>query len=121
MSATNETHELISSDKVEGTSVYDRSGNKLGTVSSVMLDKRSGHVAYAVLSFGGFLGMGSSYHPLPWKELTYDPNQGGYVVNVTKEQLEGAPTYSDPSEARWDDPTYGRGIDDYYSSVGGRR
>jgi sporulation protein YlmC with PRC-barrel domain len=119
--ATNETHELISSDKVEGTSVYDRSGNKLGTVSSVMLDKRSGHVAYAVLSFGGFLGMGSSYYPLPWKELTYDPNQSGYIVNVTKEQLDGAPTYSDSHEANWDDPAYGRGIDEYYTSVEGRR
>ena len=74
--AANETHELISSDKVEGTSVYDRNGNKLGTVSNVMLDKRSGQVAYAVLSFGGFLGMGSSYHPLPWNQLTYNSNQG---------------------------------------------
>ena len=75
--ATNETHELISSDKVEGTAVYDRNGNKLGTVSNVMLDKRSGQVAYAVLSFGGFLGMGSSYHPLPWNQLTYDFEPGG--------------------------------------------
>ena len=74
--AANETHELISSDKVEGTAVYDRNGNKLGTVSNVMLDKRSGQVAYAVLSFGGFLGMGSSYHPLPWNQLTYDFESG---------------------------------------------
>jgi hypothetical protein len=62
---TDETRDLISSDKVEGTSVYDRNGNNLGTISNVMLDKRSGQVAYAVLSFGGFLGMGSRYHPLP--------------------------------------------------------
>ena len=118
---TNETHELISSDKVEGTAVYDRNGNKLGTVSNVMLDKRSGQVAYAVLSFGGFLGMGSSYHPLPWNQLTYDSKQRGYVVDLTKEQLEGAPNYSASNEARWDDPTYGRKIDDYYASVEGRR
>ena len=119
--SANETHELISSDKVEGTSVYDRNGNKLGTVSNVMLDKRSGQVAYAVLSFGGFLGMGSSYHPLPWNQLTYDSNQGGYVVDLTKEQLEGAPTYSASNEAHWDDPHYGRKIDEYYASVEGRR
>ena len=119
--AKNETHELISSDKVEGTSVYDRNANKLGTVSNLMLDKRSGQVAYAVLSFGGFLGMGSSYHPLPWNQLTYNSNQGGYVIDLTKEQLEGGPTYSASNEARWDDPTFGRGIDDYYSSVEGRR
>ena len=119
--ATNETGDLIASDKVEGTAVYDRNGTKLGSVYNFMVEKRSGHVAYAVLSFGGFLGMGSSYHPLPWNQLTYEPVQGGYVVDLTKEQLEGAPTYSDANAPRWSDPTYSRGIDDYYASVGGRR
>ena len=118
---TDETHDLIASDKVEGTSVYNLGGEKLGSVYNFMVEKRSGQVAYAVLSFGGFLGMGSSYHPLPWNHLTYDPNQGGYVVNLTKEQLEGAPTYSTTDELRWDDPSWGRGITDYYDSVGGRR
>jgi sporulation protein YlmC with PRC-barrel domain len=117
---TNETRDLISSDKVEGTSVYDRNGNNLGTISNVMLDKRSGQVDHAVLSFGGFLGMGSSYHPLPWDQLHYDSNQGGYLVDITKEQLEGAPTYSATEEARWQDPAYGRSIDAYYSSVEGK-
>jgi hypothetical protein len=119
--ATNETGDLIASDKVEGTAVYDRNGTKLGSVYNFMVNKRSGQVAYAVLPFGGFLGMGSSYHPLPWNQLTYDPAQGGYVVDLTKEQLEGAPTYSASEAPRWNDPTYSRGIDDYYSSVGGRR
>ena len=119
--ATNETGDLIASDKVEGTAVYDRNGTKLGTVYNFMVEKRSGHVAYAVLSFGGFLGMGTSYHPLPWNQLTYEPAQGGYVVDLTKEQLEGAPTYSDSDAPRWNGPTYSRGIDDYYASVGGRR
>ena len=91
--ATDETRDLIASDKVAGTSVYDRSGNKLGSVSNLMLDKHSGQVAYAALSFGGFLGMGASYHPLPWNQLHYDPNQGGYVVNLTKEQLERLPIH----------------------------
>jgi sporulation protein YlmC with PRC-barrel domain len=116
----NETRDLISSDKVEGTSVYDRNGNKLGTVSNVMLDKLYGQVAYAVLSFGGFLGMGSSYYRVPWDQLTYDPNQSGYVVDLTKEQLERAPTFSASEGARWGDPAYGRKIDAYYSSVEGR-
>ena len=118
--ATNETGDLIASDKVEGTAVYDRNGTKLGTVYNFMVEKRSGHVAYAVLSFGGFLGMGTSYHPLPWNQLTYEPAQGGYVVDLTKEQLEGAPTYSASEAPVWDDPTYGRGIDEYYTSVEGR-
>ena len=119
--ATNETGDLIASDKVEGTAVYDRNGTKLGSVYNFMVEKRSGKVAYAVMSFGGFLGMGSNYHPLPWNQLTYEPAQGGYVVDLTKEQLEGAPTYSASEASRWDDPTYSRGIDDYYSSVGGTR
>ena len=118
---TDESHDLIASDKVEGTSVYERNGTKLGSVATLMMDKRSGHVSYAVLSFGGFLGMGTSYHPLPWDQLTYDSRQGGYVVDLTREQLEGAPVYSEPHEARWDDPAYGRQIDAYYQSVEGRR
>jgi len=106
--ATNETGDLIASDKVEGTAVYDRNGTKLGSVYNFMVEKRSGHVAYAVLSFGGVLGMGSSYHPLPWNQLTYEPAQGGYVVDLTKEQLEGAPTYSASEAPRWNDPSYSR-------------
>ena len=112
--ATDETAELIASNKVEGTAVYDRQGNKLGSVYNFMVNKRSGQVAYAVMSFGGFLGIGESYHPLPWNELTYDTNQGGYVVNLTRAQLEGAPTYSATDTPAWDDPGYTRQIDDYY-------
>src|SRR3954465_9844361 len=65
--ATDETSELIASNKVEGTRVYNRQGENLGTVHNFMVNKRSGQVEYAVMSFGGFLGMGESYHPLPWK------------------------------------------------------
>jgi PRC-barrel domain len=118
--ATNETRDLIASDKVEGTAVYNGTGDRLGTIYNFMVDKHSGRVAYAVLSFGGFLGMGSSYHPLPWKQLTYLPSQGGYVVNLTREQLEGAPTYSASEAPLWDDPGYGRRIDEYYAPFGGR-
>jgi hypothetical protein len=91
--ATDETSTLISSDKVEGRAVYDRRGEKLGSIHSVMLDKISEKVAYAVMSFGGFLGMGDRYHPLPWHVLTYDTGQGGYVVDLDRSRLEGAPTY----------------------------
>ena len=84
-----------------------------------MIDKRSGQVSYAVMSFGGFLGMGEDYHPLPWSVLHYDTNQGGYVVNLDKESLEGAPRYRDSDEVPWDDPEYTRGIDDYYARFGG--
>jgi len=75
--ATDETDQLISSTKVEGTAVYNRQGERLGTVASFMVDKRSGQVAYAVMSFGGFLGLGKSCHPLPWHVLSYDTGRGG--------------------------------------------
>ena len=77
-----ETVSLIGSDKVEGTPVYGRDDNKIGTVQRVMLDKISGKVAYAVISFGGFLGMGEDYFPMPWASLKYDTGLGGYRVYV---------------------------------------
>ena len=110
---TRETSDLISSDKVEGTSVMNRKGEKLGSIESVMIEKRSGKVAYAVMSFGGFLGIGERYHPLPWRTLDYDTTKGGFVVDVTRSQLENAPHYA-RAENPWTDRTYGRRVYDYY-------
>ena len=109
----NETNELIASDKVEGTAVYDRNGTKLGSVHNFMVDKRSGQVAYAVLSFGGFLGIGDSYYPLPWKSLKYDTGQGGYVVDLDKDRLKSAPSYTASQDPTWN-RAYGGQIDSYY-------
>jgi PRC-barrel domain len=111
--AVNETDRLISSDKVEGTAVYNRAGESLGSVYTIMIDKYSGQVEYAVMSFGGFLGIGDRYHPLPWKSLTYDTSLSGYVVDVSREQLEGAPSYA-RDETPWSAPGYGRSVSDYY-------
>ena len=111
--AMNETERLISSDKVEGTAVYNRAGEAIGSIYTLMIDKRSGQVEYAVMSFGGFLGIGERYHPLPWKALDYDPKLGGYAVDLTREQLERAPSYAS-DEAPWDNPGYGRSVYDYY-------
>ncbi len=119
--ATEETSELIASDKVEGTAVYNRNAERLGSVHNLMVNKRSGQVAYAVLSFGGFLGIGSSYHPLPWNELTYDTSLGGYVVNLNKEQLQGAPAYSASELQSWDDAVYSGRVDQYYNGLGAGR
>jgi hypothetical protein len=112
--AQSETGSLIAASKVEGTSVYNRQGESLGSVYDLMIDKRSGKVAYAVMSFGGFLGMGQSYHPLPWDVLDYDERQGGYVVDVDKERLQNAPSYRVTDSPDWSDRKYGRHIDDYY-------
>ena len=112
--ATDETPELIASDKVEGTAVYNRAGERLGTVHNFMVDKHSGKVAYAVMSFGGVLGIGESYHPLPWDVLTYDTGKSGYVVDLSREQLEGAPSYTSSNVPDWSDQAYGRQVNDYY-------
>ncbi len=109
-----ETERLIASDRVEGTEVYNRQGQSLGTVQNFMVDKITGRVAYAVMSFGGFLGMGARYHPLPWKSLTYDVDLGGFVVDLSKDQLEGAPSY-EAAERPWSDPRFGRSVYDYYN------
>jgi hypothetical protein len=96
-----ETSSLIGSDKVEGTAVYGADQNKIGTVQRVMIDKLSGKVAYAVISFGGFLGVGEDYYPVPWSTLKYDTNLGGYVTGVTADSMKGAPSYSRSSEWEW--------------------
>ena len=86
-----ETAHLIASDKVEGTPVRRSDGDKIGTIERVMIEKRSGRVAYAVLTFGGFLGIGEEYRALPWSLLTYNENLDAYELNLTDEQLRGAP------------------------------
>ena len=109
-----ETNRLIAADKVEGTAVYNRSGDRLGSIENVMLDKLSGKVAYAVMSFGGFLGIGDRHHPLPWSVLTYDTRQGGYVVDLDKKTLEGAPSYEAGKAPNMEEETGGRQVHDYY-------
>jgi PRC-barrel domain len=96
-----ETMSLIGSDKVEGTAVYGADQNKIGKLERVMIDKISGKVAYAVLSFGGFMGMGEDYYPMPWDMLHYDTNLGGYLVNLTKDRLERAPKYTKSTDWNW--------------------
>jgi hypothetical protein len=95
-----ETANLIGSDKVEGTSVYRSNGDKVGEIDRVMIDKLSGKVAYAVMSFGGFLGLGEDYYPMPWSLLKYNERLGGYEVNIRDEQLHGAPKFA--SDDKWD-------------------
>jgi hypothetical protein len=99
---------------VESTPVYGADDRKIGTVQRVMIDKISGKVAYAVISFGGFLGMGEDYYPMPWASLKYDTNLGGYRVGVTEDQLKGAPKYNRNTEWDWSDRSRDKVISDYY-------
>jgi hypothetical protein len=94
MDNLDETASVISASKVTGTNVYNTDGDHLGEIYDIMLEKRSGNIAYAVMSFGGFLGIGERYHALPWATLKYDTRQGGYVVGLTIDQLKEAPSYA---------------------------
>jgi PRC-barrel domain protein len=110
---TRETTSLIGSDKVEGTAVYGADHEKIGSIERVMIDKISGKVAYAVLSFGGFLGMGEDYYPVPWATLKYDTKLGGYVLALTRDELEQAPKYSESQGWNWSRENDQR-VYDYY-------
>lgn len=112
-----ETHQLISADKVQGTAVYNGNSERMGTIEDVMIDKRSGKVAYAILSFGGFLGIGERYHPLPWNALTYDTGLGGYVVAVPVDRLKEAPSYGTNEAVDLEDRAYGQRVHDYYGTA----
>lgn len=87
------SHKLISANKVEGTRVFNKTGKRVGRIDDLMIDKVLGTVTYAIMSFDGFLGMGEKHHPIPWSMLTYDVERDGYCVDVTEEQLHGAPSF----------------------------
>jgi len=100
--AHDETERLISSSKVEGTAVYDAAGEKLGTIKNFMVEKRTGQVEYAVLSSGGLFGAGDRHYPIPWQELRYETERGGYVTDLGRDRLEGAPSYEEGADPRYD-------------------
>ena len=112
--STRQSHSLIASDRVEGTPVRRSDGGKIGTIERLMIDKLSGNVAYAVLSFGGFLGMGTDHYPLPWSMLKYDEKRGGYRVNITREQLQNAPRYHEDERWDWTNLEYTKQVDTHY-------
>lgn len=110
---------LISADKVKGTDVYNDSDERLGAIDSILIDKVTGEVAYVVMSFGGFLGIGEKYHPLPWHVLEYDTVVGGYRVDLDRATLEGAPSFSRDEVDAYDYDRDASGVNSYYG--GGTR
>jgi hypothetical protein len=105
---------LIASDRVEGTAVYDPNGKHIGTVKRMMIEKVSGRVAYVVMSFGGFLGVGGDTYILPWDTLKYDTSMEGYRTAITEEQVRGAPTFYQKADYDWSDRERERELHDYY-------
>lgn len=108
---------LIESDRVEGTSVYDPNGSSIGSIKRLMIEKLSGKVAYAVMSFGGFLGMGTEEHTIPWSKLTYDTSLGGYRTDVTEQQLKGAPSFYRDANYDWGDRSREQELHSYWNAA----
>ncbi len=106
-------HQLISSEDLHGTNVYAAGNTKVGDIDHLMIDKLSGKVTYAVMSFGGFLGLGHSHYPVPWARLDYNEKLGGYEMNISDEELKGAPKFAAGTDWNWDE-TKGREVYDYY-------
>jgi sporulation protein YlmC with PRC-barrel domain len=106
----------IRAKKVIGTAVKDTSGTTIGKVEDIVLDKLSNNIMFAIVGFGGFLGMGEKFHPLPWSTLDYDEDEGGYVVNISKEQLQAAPAYSMEELTQADGMQFRERIYDYYGA-----
>jgi hypothetical protein len=107
-----ETYSLISSDKVQGTTIYNSRGDDLGEVDDLMIDKVSGKVAYAVVTFGGFLGMGAQRRALPWSVLTYDTTRNGYVVDAMDDVIRNTPAADD--EATYSDREWGTRLHQHF-------
>src|ERR1700728_4582510 len=104
----------IPAKKVIGSNVTDPAGKKIGEVEDLVLDKQSNSILFAVVGFGGFLGMAEKYHPIPWSALDYDPETSSYVVEYTKEQLQAAPAGSIEELTRDDGIAYRDRVFDYY-------
>jgi sporulation protein YlmC with PRC-barrel domain len=114
MENSTSANSLIAADRVQGTSVFNPAGDKLGTVEDVMIDKVSGKAVYAIMSFGGFLGMGEKHLPVPWSSLKYDPLMGAYAVDLSDDELAKAPSYAADKEFDWGDRSQEERLHDYY-------
>ena len=118
MTAKKPEHPLVPADRVNGTDVYSQAGERLGKIEDVAIEKVSGTVAYAILSFGGVLGLGSHFHPVPWKLLKYDPDKRAYVVPLKKEDLDKAPSIDETKLSGWTDEATREDIYAYYGAYG---
>ena len=107
-------HALVASDRVEGTVVRRMNGERIGTIQRLMVDKVSGNVAYAVLRFGGFLGIGDKHLPIPWASLKYDTTTQAYHISISDAELAKAPSYATDAEFDWGDRSQERKLHDFY-------
>jgi hypothetical protein len=108
------SHPLIASDRIEGTAVRRPNGDRIGHIERLMIDKVSGKVSYAILSFGGFLGVGSNLLPLPWERLTFNSKLDAYQLDIDDNELRRAPSFSAEKDFDWGDRTQEEALHRYY-------
>lgn len=112
---TQEMYGVVSASRIIGEAVVNRQNEKLGSIHELVIDAREGHLVYAVLSFGGFMGMGNKLFAMPWKAFEFSNTENKLILNVDKEKLENAPGFD--KDAKWPDfadRTWGEGIHRYY-------
>jgi hypothetical protein len=105
---------LIESDRVEGTAVYDQDARRVGTIKRLMIDKLSGQVAYAVMSFEGLLGLGDKVHAIPWGKLKYDTTLSGYRTDIAESEIRGAPGFASAEDHDWSSREHEEELHAYY-------
>lgn len=107
---------ITSTHKLVGGKVMNHKGESLGKIEDVMIDTNDGRVAYAVLSFGGFMGMGSKLFAYPWSALQFRGEDHAVVLDVTKESLEKAPGFSKDNWPDMNDRVWGASVHSYYKT-----
>jgi sporulation protein YlmC with PRC-barrel domain len=107
--------EVMDAATLIGDTVVNSSGEDLGKIEAIMLDITGGRVAYAVLSFGGFLGMGSKYFAIPWSAFTLDAGEKRFILGVSKDRLENAPGFDKDHWPSMADPTWATEVHAYYN------
>lgn len=112
--AADDTLDLVCANRLLGAIVYGLEGDRLGTIHDIMLDRQTGRVACAVLSFGGFFGIAQKYWPLPWEMLRTDAARRGYVAGISRSEIEGSPQYANSAFPDWADIAYGQRVNDCY-------
>ena len=119
-SSTPSDHKLILASRVEHTPVYNGDGERIGHIDDLSIDRQAGNVVYAIMSFGGFLGIGKRFHPLPWSMLDYDPKRAGYVVSLDEQALRDAPTYDSEELTHLGGPHHDNRllVNEYYGRYG---
>lgn len=107
---------LISTSSLNGDNVVNAAGDDLGKIEDIMLDTDNGRVGYAVLSFGGFLGMGDKLFAIPWSALQLDTAEHRFILNVTKERLKAAPGFDKDNWPNMADRAWGESIHSHYAA-----